>query len=115
MSGLVPRPQAWDLAQPSHDVIPPRLSYRVQRTINEEAASALVRAARAQGAGFVAEARVEAAEAVAARAMRGLDWLHRVESAMTKNDPIQAERYSALVEDFLLVSRTELRRLPKEF
>lgn len=115
MSGLVPQPQARLLAQPSHDILPQRLPYRVQRAIDQEAARALVQAARAQSAGFTATARIEAAELVTARAMNGLDWLHRIESAMTKNDPIQAERYSSLVEDFLLVARTEVRRLSKEF
>ena len=115
MSNIIPRLQDRELTRQSHDILPPRLPSRVQRAIDQEAARSLVQTARAQGAGLTAAARIEAAELVTARAMHGLDWLHRVESAMTKNDPVQAERYSALVEDFLLVARTEVRRLSKEF
>jgi hypothetical protein len=88
---------------------------QVQRAINREAAWGLTGGAHAQAAGFIAEARVDATEMVAERAMLGLDRLHRIEAAMAKTDPVKAEQYAGLVDDFLLVARTELRRLPREF
>jgi hypothetical protein len=88
---------------------------KVQRAVDRESAWGLVSAARAQAASFAAEARVEAVELVTERAMLGLDRLHRVEAAMSKQDPVRAERFNGLVEDFLMVARSELRRLPREF
>lgn len=41
--------------------------------------------------------------------MFGLDRLHRIEAAMTKDDPIKAAQYSGLVDDFLMLARSELR------
>jgi hypothetical protein len=99
----------------STDPLTPLLPVKIRRAIDREAAYGIVNAARAQAAGFAAEARVDAVEMVAERAMLGLDRLHRVEAALAKQDPIRAERYSGLVEDFLMIARTELRRLPREF
>jgi hypothetical protein len=88
---------------------------RVRRAVDRESAWGLVSAARAQAAGFAAEARVEAVELATERAMLSLDRLQRVEAAMSKADPIKAERFNGLVEDFLMVARSELRRLPRRF
>jgi hypothetical protein len=75
----------------------------------------LVSAARAQAAAFAADARVEALELVTERAMLSLDRLQRVEAAMSKADPVKAERFNGYVEDFYALSRNEIRRLPREF
>jgi hypothetical protein len=83
--------------------------------VDREYAWGLTQAARAQAAGFAADARIDAVEMVTERAMLGLDRLQRVEAAMAKQDPIKAERFTGLVEDFLLVARCELRNLPREF
>jgi hypothetical protein len=93
----------------------PRLPRAVVRAVDREAAWGLVSAARAQAVEFAAEARIEAAEFVTERAMLSLDRLHRVEAAMVKGDPIKAAQFTGLEEDFLMIARTEIRRLPSEF
>jgi hypothetical protein len=97
------------------DPLSPRLPIKVRKAIDRESAWGLANAARAQAVGFVAEARVEAAELVTERAMLGLDRLHRVEAALSKQDPVRAERYNGLAEDFLMVARCELRNMTREF
>jgi hypothetical protein len=47
--------------------------------------------------------------------MLGLDRLHRVEAALAKQDPVRAERYIGLVEDFVMIARCELRNITREF
>jgi hypothetical protein len=112
---LIPRPREAIQQLRGADPLAPRLPYKVRRAIDRESAWGLVSAARAQAAGFVADARVGAAELVTERAMLGLERLNQVEAAMAKADPLKAERFSGLVEDFLLVARSELRNLPREF
>jgi len=115
MSGnLAPRHYG-DLTQQSHDLSAPRLPARVQRAINQEAVWGLVQAARAQAVAFATKSRIGAAERVAEEAMFRLDRLHRVEASMFRADPLQAERYNTLLNDFLMVARAEIRRLPEEF
>lgn len=114
-SELMPRPREGMEQLRGTDPLARRLPRQVRRAVDREAAWALTTAARAQAVGFVAEARVDAAELIAERTMLGLDRLHRVEAAMTKADPIQSAQYAGLVDDFLLIARTELRRLPREF
>jgi hypothetical protein len=97
------------------DPLAPRLPYKIKHAVDRESAWGLVNAARAQAAGFVAGARIEAVELVTERAMLALDRLNHVEAAMAKQDPVKAERFSGLVDDFLLVARSEIRRLPREF
>jgi hypothetical protein len=97
------------------DPLAPRLPFKVQRAINREAAWGLTAAARAQAAGFAVDARIDAVVLVTERAMVAVDRLSRIEAAMAKADPVKAERYSALVDDFLTISRSEIRRLPREF
>ena len=97
------------------DPLAPRLPYKIKRAIDRESAWGLVNAARAQAAGFVADARVDAVELVTERAMLALDRLNHVEAAVAKQDPLKAERFSGLVDDFLLVARGEIRNLPREF
>ena len=116
MSGqLMPRPRESARILRGADPLAPILPRVVRRSIDREAAWGLVNAARAQAAGYAAEARIDAVELVTERAMFGLDRLHRVEAAMAKQDPVRAERFNGLVEDFLMVTRCELRRLPTEF
>jgi hypothetical protein len=93
----------------------PRLPMKVKKAIDRESAWGLTNAARAQAVGFVAEARVEAAELVTERTMLGLDRLHRVEAALSKSDPLKAVQYAGLVDDYLLIARCELRRMTREF
>jgi hypothetical protein len=115
MGELMPRPRDAVRTLRGADPLATRLPAKVQRAVDKESAWGLVSAARAQAAGFAADARIDAVEMVTERAMLGLDRLSRVEAAMAKQDPIRAERFTGLVEDFLLVARTELRRLPREF
>jgi hypothetical protein len=115
MTELMPRPRDGMRIVEGREPLAPRLPARVRKAIDRESAYGLANAARAQAVGFVAEARVEAAELVAERTMLGLDRLHRVEAALSKSDPLKAERCNGLVEDFLLIARSELRRLPREF
>jgi hypothetical protein len=112
---LVPSPRVAIRQLNGADPLAPTLPKQVARAVDREAAWGLANAARAQAVGFVAEARVEATELVTERAMLGLDRLHQVEAAMAKTDPLKAERFSGLVDDYVLVARTEIRRLPREW
>lgn len=113
MSELVPRPREAAHVLRGADPLAARLSVKVQRAVDRE--SALVSAARAQAAAFAAEARVEAVELVTERAMFGLDRQLRVEAAMVRDDPIMAAQYAGLVDGLLMIARSELRHLPREF
>ena len=116
MSGaLVPRPRDAARVLRGADPLAPVMPVKVRRSIDRESAWGLTSAARAQAAAFVAEARVEAVELVTERAMYSLDRLQRVEATMSKADPIKAERFNGYVEDFYAISRSEIRRLPREF
>ena len=107
--------QSRALSRQSHDIQPAELPTKVQRAIDRESGWGLVQGARAQAVAFVEEARIEAVELVTTRAMLGLDRLHRVEAALSREDPIQAARYDSLVEDYLLVARHQIRHMPREF
>src|ERR1700690_920663 len=111
MSQLMPRPRDGMRIAEGRDPLAPRLPVRVQRAIDREAAWGLANAARAQAAGFVAEARVEAVEMVTERAMLGVNRLQQVKQALTKADPIEADDYNGLLADFVLVARVQVRNL----
>ena len=113
MGELMPRESARVLQ--GTDPMAPRLPARVQRAINRESGWALTSAARAQAVGFVVEARIGAMELATERTMLGLARLHQVEAAMAKQDPIAAEQYGGLVDDFLMLARHELRYMHEEF
>ena len=81
-SDLIPRPRDGMRTVEGRDPLAPRLPVRVKKAIDRESAWGLANAARAQAVGFVAEARVEAAELATERTMLGLDRLHRVESEL---------------------------------
>lgn len=91
---------------------PPR-SRSLERAVGRDLAYGVRGSARAQAVGYRAAARVETAELVTERAMIGLDRLNRVKCALQPADPIEAAAYDSLIRDFVLVSRTELRRLTK--
>lgn len=112
---LIPRPREAAHVLRGADPLAPALPRTIRRSIDRESAWGLVNAARAQAATFVAEARIEALELVTERAMYSLDRLQKVEAAMSKADPIKAERFSGYVDDFYLLSRSEIRRLPREW
>ena len=113
MGDLMPRESARVLS--GTDPLAPRLPARVQRAIDRESGWALTSAARAQAASFVAEARIGALELATERTMLGLARLHRIEAAMARQDPMQAEEYAGLVGDFLMLARDELRCMREEF
>lgn len=115
MNQPVPYNQPGALFQQPHSTESARLPGKVQRAIDREGAWGLTQAARAQAVAFAAENRIEATELVTSRAMQGLDRLHRLEAALTRDDPIQAARYDSLVDDFMLVARHAIRQLPREF
>lgn len=112
---LMPRPRDGMRIVEGREPLAPNLPAKVRRAIDRESAWGLVNAARAQAAGFVAEARVEAAELATERTMLGLDRVRRVGAAIAQADPIEAEEVNGLVADFLLVSRSVIRRLPREW
>jgi len=112
-SDLIPRPRDGMRTIEGRDPLSPRLPIKVKRAIDRESAWGLANAARAQAVGFVAEARVEAAEMVTERAMLGVHRLHQVREALGASDPIEADELSGLVRDFTLVSRAELRNLAR--
>lgn len=112
---LVPRSNEATRSLRSADPLAPQLPWRVAKAVNRESAWGLVSAARAQAVAFAADARIEAAELVTERAMLGLDRLHRVEAVMARSDPIKAAQFSGLVDEYLVIARTEIRRLPSEF
>lgn len=93
----------------------PKWPRAVRKAIDQEMARGLHGAASAQADGFIASARIDAAELVTERALIGIDRLNRVEAAMSKSDPLQAARYAGLVDDFVLVARCELRNLSRGF
>ena len=97
------------------DPLAPTLSRRVGKAVDRESACALADAARAQRVGYVTATRIDAVELVTERTMFSLDRLHKVEAAMTKDDPIKAAQYAALVDDFLMIARCELREMTREF
>jgi hypothetical protein len=82
------------------DLVSTRLPKAVVRSIDGEAARGLTRAARVRAAGFVAET-----------ALSEVELLSRMEAAVSRNDPIAAERVSGIIEDFVSVARSELRRM----
>jgi hypothetical protein len=114
MGDLMPRPREAARSLRGADPLAPRLPRAVARAVDRESAWGLVNAARAQAVEFVAEARVDAVELVTERAMLGLDRLHRVEAAMAREDPVRSAQFSGLVEDYLMIARSEIRRLPGE-
>lgn len=112
---LIPRgPDALRIVRGA-DPLAPRLPYRIKQAIDRESAWGLVNAARAQAASYVADARIEATALVAERTMLALDRLNQVEAALAKQDPVKADRFAGLVDDFLLIARNEIRNLPREF
>jgi hypothetical protein len=112
---LIPRLQEAMITRRGADPMAPRLPFRVQRAINREAAWGLTAAARAQAAGFASDSRLDAVEMVTERAMIAVDHLGHLEAAMSKGDPLKSDRYTGLVEDFLMIARNEIRHLPREF
>jgi hypothetical protein len=107
--------QSGALYHQSYDIRRAELPAKMQRAVEREGAWGLIQAARAYVVAFVVKGRIRAAELVVARAMLGLDRLHCVEAALIKDNPIQAARYDSLVEDFVRVSRHEIRQMPREF
>ena len=47
--------------------------------------------------------------------MVSLDRLQRMEASMAKADPIKSDRFAGLVDDFLMIARSELRNMRGEF
>jgi hypothetical protein len=86
------------------DLASTRLPRDVQRMVDAEVARGLARAQRVNAAGFVAQT-----------AMSNLDLLGLMESAIARRDPVSAERAGAIMEDFVFVARSELRRMAREF
>lgn len=112
---LVPRPG--DAAQVLRGVDPlaPALPKKVEVAIQRESARGLVGATRAQAAGFVAEARIEALEQATVRAMVGLNRVQKVEAALIGDDPIQAGRLGGYVEAYYSLSQGALYQMTREF
>lgn len=75
----------------------------------------IVGAARAEAVGYVAATQIGVAEFAVHCGMESLNRLHQHESAVTRNDPIQAERVSGYIEDFMMVSRHVIRDLPRRW
>lgn len=82
------------------DLVSTRLPKAVVRAVDAESARGLARAARVRAAGFVPET-----------VLAEVELLSRMEAVVAKGDPIAAERVSGIVEDFVHVARTELRRM----
>ena len=112
MSGELTRIQ--DAMIMRRDPLALRLPARVLRAIDREAAWGLTAAARAQAAGFAADALVDAVEMVTEHALAAVERLNHLEASMAKADPVKAERDTAVVDDFVVIARNELRRLPRE-
>jgi hypothetical protein len=55
--------------------------------------------------------RVEAAAFVASTVLTNLELLSLQEAAVAKRDPVSAERAQAIIEDFVMVARNELRHM----
>jgi hypothetical protein len=97
------------------DPLAPWLPMKVKKAIDRESAWGLANAARAQAVGFVAEARVEAAELVTERAMLSLHRLNQVKQALKPADPVEADEYNAIVQEFSLTARLEIHHMRREW
>lgn len=85
------------------------------RAVNRQIARGIEGAARAQAAGYVANAQLEATELVTEQAMLGLHRLHQVKQALGPADPVEADDYNSLIRDYTLIARTTIRNLPREW
>lgn len=61
--------------------------------------------------GLVAHARVEAAAHVVGEAMVRASMLSALEARFATGDPVVADRYSSLVEDYMAVAHVAIRRM----
>lgn len=112
---VVPRLHEAELIMRGLDPLAPPLPRAVDKALGRIGARALAQAAEAQAVGYVTAERIDAAELVVERAMLGRDRLLRLKAVMAKADPIEAEGFTDLVEDFQLIARSLIRRLPREF
>lgn len=76
----------------------------IRAAVIEEQTDAMLHAMHVHNAAFVTQV-----------AMIELDSLSRFEAAAAAADPIQAQRYAGLVDDFLLVAKVELRKMAGGF
>lgn len=100
MGELVPRGRYSPMNVDDMDLVTTRLPKAVVRSIDAEAARGLTRAARVKAAGIVAET-----------ALAEVELLSRMEGAVAKGDPIAADRVSGIVEEFVHIARSEIRRM----
>jgi|HubBroStandDraft_1064217.scaffolds.fasta_scaffold37071_2 hypothetical protein len=97
------------------DPFAPSRPKAVQRSLDRTGAWALTNAAHAQAVGYVTASRIEAMEVATEQALLGLDRVTRLEAAIAKRDPINAERAAGFIEDFVFAARHEIRTMSREF
>ena len=97
------------------DPFAPALPKAVQRAMQRTGGWALANAAHAQAVGYVTASRIEAMEVAAEQALLSLDRVSRLEAAVAKRDPVNAERAAGFIEDFVFVARHEIRAMSREF
>jgi hypothetical protein len=61
--------------------------------------------------GLVAHARVQAAAHVVGEAMVRASMLSALEARFAASDPVAADRYSSLVEDYMAVAHVAIRKM----
>lgn len=103
MTDLVPRGIDAVAGRRDAELWGPRLPRTVQRAVDMQSARGLVGAARVQAASFVAQV-----------AIHNLELLSHYEATASASDPVAASRYTGIVEDFLLVARSEMRRMARD-
>jgi hypothetical protein len=97
MTDLVPRGQA-ELAP----LVPARR--RLSRAVQAEVDAPTID-------GLVAASRVEAAAYVVGDAMARASMLGALEARLAASDPVAADRYASLVQDYMEVAHAAIRRM----
>ena len=92
------------LARQLNTELTKRETKEIRPRVLQEQTEAMLHAMRVHNAAFVTQV-----------AMIDLESLSRFEAVAAAADPIQAQRYAGLVDDFLLVAKVELRKMAGGF
>ena len=116
MSNIVPRGSS-DISLPQRGT-ERRPSKRARDTSRELEAiyqDGIIDVAKADVAAQMAIKHNEVVEMVARHGMQAMDSLLRDEAALTRSDPLQADRYNGFISDAELLMRLNLRNLPRSW
>jgi hypothetical protein len=111
MTNLVPRVSNAAMAYNADADLLPRIPKRVQRAVDTQVASGLIRAARAQADTYAAHTRVEGASYVARTGMQRVAELSADEARYTAQNPMAEHRYRAIADSFAALVTNEVIKL----